>query len=29
MMDEVLKSPAKEYTKALIDAGFAKREFRK
>ena len=29
MMDKVLKSPAKEYTKALIEAGFANREFRK
>jgi len=29
MMDKVLKSPVKEYTKALIEAGFANREFRK
>jgi len=29
LMDEVLKSPAQEYTKALIEAGFANREFRK
>jgi len=29
LMDEVLKSPAKEYTKALIEAGFVNREFRK
>jgi len=29
LMDEVLKSPAQEYTKALIDAGFSNREFRK
>ena len=29
LMDEILKSPTKEYTKALIEAGFANREFRK
>jgi len=29
LMNEVLKSPKKEYTKALIEAGFANREFRK
>jgi len=29
LIDEVLRLPKKEYTKALIEAGFANREFRK